>query len=372
MAPSVLMVTDSPIWTAETEYAVQVARAERSLGWDVTLAAPSGSAALDAAGQEFNVARLPGPNPSRSPSDFLADVRFLSALASKKEFDVVHSSRSAPHACCALATGRRAPLVHLRGGAGKPHESAANRLLYRSMTAAVIVSSRRIATWLTTGLSLPAERVHRLLAPVDVNRFSGVSGAPGLRHGLGVSADAPLIVNVARLSLVKGQHVLVRAMARVVEKHQNAVLVLVGEPWSGEPAGVLGLAEELGIRSSVVAAGRMDDIPSVLSEAAVCVSSSVGSEENSRAVSEYMAAGRPVVASDVGVIPELVEDGATGLLVRPGDAEGLASALLEMLESPESAARMASAASRFARRTLSQESFVEGVRSVLEIAGGRN
>lgn len=371
MARRVLVVTDSMIWTAETEYAVEVARAERALGWDVTLAAPSGSAALDAVGQELSVARLPGPNPSRSPSDFLADVRFLSALASERKFDVVHSSRSAPHTCCALALGRRAPLVHLRGGAQKPHGSAANRFLYRRMTEAVIVSSRRIATWLTAGLSLPSERVHHLLAPVDVNKFACAAGAPGLRLALGVAPDAPLIVNVARLSPVKGQHVLVKAMARVVEKRKNAVLVLVGEPWSGEPAGVLGLAEELGIRPSVVAAGKRDDIPSVLSEAAVCVSSSIGSEENSRAVSEYMAAGRPVVAASVGVIPELVEDGVTGLLARPGDAEGLASALLEMLESPESAARMASAASRFARRTLSQESFVEGVRRVLETTGGR-
>jgi len=372
MSRKVLVVTDSMIWTAEMEYAVEVARAEQALGWDVTLAAPSGSAALDATGRGLSTVRLPGPAPSRSPSDFLADARFLSALASERGFDVVHSSRSAPHACCAFSLGRRAPLVHLRGGTQKPHEGVANRFLYRNMTAAVIVSSQRIATWLTAGLSLPSERVHRLLAPVDVSRFDRASGAPDLRLALGVAPDAPLIVNVARLWPVKGQHVLVKAMARVVETRRNAVLVLVGEPWSGEPAGVLGLAEGLGIGPSVVAVGRRDDIPSVLAEAAVCVSSSTGSEENSRAVSEYMAARRPVVATSVGVVPELIEDGVTGLLARPGDAEGLASALLEMLESPGRAARMASAAGRFARSTLSQESFVEGVSRVLETTGGRN
>ena len=372
MVRRVLIVTDSKIWTAEAEYAVEVARAERALGIDVTFVAPGGSAVLDSVGSEPGAVRLPGPDPSRSPSDFLADVRFLSALVSRNGFDVVHSSRSAPHACCALAVGSRVPLVHLRGGAQRPHGGPANRFLYNRMTKATIVSSRRIEEWLTEGLSVPEERVHRLFAPVDVSAFGGAAEFPGLRADLGLAGDAPLIVNVARLSPVKGQHVLVRAMARVVRSHPEAVLVLVGEPWSGEPAGVLGLAEELGISSSVCATGRRNDIPSVLLEAAVCVCSSTGSEENSRAVSEYMASGRPVVATGVGVIPELIEDGVTGLLVPPDDADGLASALVRILESPEHASRMASGARSFAERALSRESFVEGLNRILETAGGRS
>ncbi len=365
-----LVVTDSKVWTAETEYAVEVARAEKALGWDVTLAVSRGSAVLEVVQGELDLAELPGPDPGRSPADLLADVRFLSGLTTERSYDVVHSSRSAPHVACALSVGGRAPLVHLRGGAQKPRSNAANRFLYGRVTDAVIVSSRRIVDWLTVGLSVPDERVHRLLAPVDVDRFVGASRDPELRRALGVGENAHLVVNVARLAPIKGQHVLVEAMARVVAKHPDAVLVLVGEPWSGEPAGVLGLAEELGIRRSVVPTDRRDDVPSILAEAAVCVSSSLGSEENSRAVSEYMAAGRPVVATRVGVLPELIHDDLTGLLVQPGDVEGLASAVLEMVDAPERASRMASEAASFARDNLSQTSFVEGVGRVLESVGG--
>ena len=74
-----LVVTDSLIWTAETEYALSVARAESDSAWDVTLAAPRESAACEAAGADIRSLELPGRDPGRSPSDLLADIRFLSS-----------------------------------------------------------------------------------------------------------------------------------------------------------------------------------------------------------------------------------------------------------------------------------------------------
>ncbi len=368
---SSLFVSDSRIWTAETEYAVSVAAAESRLGWDVAFVAPAGSAAAGRVRDWASLEELPGAEPGRSPSDFIACARFLSGLTAERRFGLVHSSGSVSHLLAALSTGRRAPLVHLRGGAQRPRRSAANRFLYGSMTASVIVSSERIRGWVVEGLGVPPANVHRVLAPVDVTAFADAGRKPGLRRELCVAEDAPLIVDVARLAPIKGQRVLVEAMPAVLRQRPDAVLLLVGEAWSGEPEGILGLAGELGVRGSIVVTGRRDDVPAILREADVCVCSSLGSEENSRAVSEYMAAGRPVVATRVGVIPELVEDGLSGLLVGPGDLEGLADGVVRMLSDAGFAAETGARAREFACSELSRDAFAAKIAAAVPFDGRR-
>lgn len=364
---SSLVVTDSRIWTAETEYAVAVAAAEARMGAKVALAAPEGSAVAERDLGAVEFVPLPGQEPSRSPADFVASARAVAAVV-RRGCDVVHSSRPTAHLMAAAAVGRRVPLVHLRGSASRPSGSAANRFLYRRVTDAVVVSSGRVRDWVVDVLGVPPSHVRRLFSPVDTRRFTDVPPAD-LVSELGLAEGARIVTNVARLAPVKGHYVLLEAMARVVSDDPAAALVLVGEPWSGEPEGLKRRACELGIDSSVFFAGRRDDVPSILAASSVCVTSSVGSEENSRAVSEYMAAARPVVATDVGVIPELVRDGETGLVVKPNDADALAGAILALLADRESADRMGSRGRQVAGTEFSQEAFVEGLESVLTAAG---
>jgi glycosyltransferase involved in cell wall biosynthesis len=366
-----LVITDARIWTAESEYAAAVAAAEARAGFDVAVAAPAGSDILEAVDGYAEAIALPGGEPSRSPADLLADVRFLSGLAGRSRFDVVHTSRSAAHLAGALAVGRRSPLVHLRGGASAPKRHAANRYLYRRLTSAVVASSSRVAKWVVDGLRVPAHRVHTILAPVDVSAFRPTAPDPSLLAELGVGDRRPVVVNVARLAPVKGHAVLLEAFARVAARWPAAVLVLVGEPWSGQPEGLRRLASDLGIQGAVVFAGRRSDVPRFLGIADVCVSSSVGSEANSRAVSEYMASGRPVVATRVGVIPDLVDDGRTGVLVDPGDPRGLADGIARILSDPEGARAMGVRAREWAAGELSPGAFGDRLKGVLESVGGR-
>jgi glycosyltransferase involved in cell wall biosynthesis len=372
-----LIVTDSRIWTAESEYAVAVADAEAALGIEVTVATPAGSAEAvsgrrrpDGRGSDAEAGlrymELPGADARRSLSDLFADVRFLSALTRAHRFDVVHSSGSAAHLSVALAVGRRAPLLHLRGVSRAPRTNAGNRLLYRRLTDAVIVPSARIRTWVVDALRVPPDRVHRILLPVTDDRFVEQPADGSLRRELGIRARVPVIVNVARLAPVKGHDVLLTAMVDVVRSFPDARLVLVGEPWSGQPERLRELARDLGIEEAVVFAGRRDDVPRFLAEADVCVCSSRGSEENSRAVSEYLAAGRPVVATTVGVIPELIRDGSSGLLVAPDDPAGLSRAIVSVLGDGDRATRMGDEARRTARERLSVDAFGELLSAALD------
>ncbi len=364
-----LVVTDSMIWNAETEYALAVAGAEAAMGFEVSLAAPGGSVALAKAPTGVATHVLPGASLSRSPADLLAACRWISSRTLDSPGAIVHSSRSSAHVAVALARSGSTKLVHLRGGAVPPSAGALNRYLYRRRTDAVIASSGRIESWVRERLGVREERVFTIYLPIDIERFAAGGDGAGVRREFDIAAGSPLVVNVARLAPIKGHAVLLEAWSRVVGKYPSAVLLLIGEPWSGQPEGLAARAGELGVSSNVRFAGRRDDVPSVLAAADVCVCSSVGSEENSRAVSEYMAAGRPVVATNVGVIPELVVDGGTGLLVEPVDVGALAEGLAQLLDDPDRAAKMGASGAVRARELLSREAFASGLAGVLAAVG---
>ena len=364
-----LIVTDSLVWTAETEYAVTVADAESGMGASVTFAAPAGSPARGRLGEGVEFLALPGASPSSSIADFVADARLLSGLVLRGGYDVVHSSRPTAHVLAALACGARVPLVHLRGSASAPSRHAGNRFLYRRATAAVVTSSSGVRRWVEERLGVPAERVHRLLAPVAPSWFEPAARRSDIVDELGLPRDVPIVLNVARLAPVKGHGVLLDAIARVVAAGTDVVLLLVGEPWSGQPEGLRDRARRLGIENTVFFAGRREDVRELVDASAVCVTSSIGSEENSRAVAEYMAAGRPVVASGVGVIPELVVDGETGFVVPPGDPSRMSGAIQRLLDDNGLARRMGEAGREVARSLLSPDAFVRGLESALRSAG---
>ncbi|MFH1690532.1 MAG: glycosyltransferase family 4 protein [Candidatus Eisenbacteria bacterium] len=364
-----LIVTDSLVWTAETEYAVTVAGAESGMGAGVTFAAPAESPVSGRLGEGVEFLELPGASPSSSIADFVADARFLSGLVRRGGYDVVHSSRPTAHILTTLACGGRVPLVHLRGSASAPSGHAANRLLYGAATAVVIASSSRVKNWVEERLGVPADRVHRLLAPVAPSWFEQPSRPGDAVDKLGLPPGAPIVLNVARLAPIKGHGVLLEAMARVVAAGTDAVLLLVGEPWSGQPEGLKSQALRLGIQDRVFFAGRREDVRELVGASAVCVTSSIGSEENSRAVGEYMAAARPVVATNVGVIPELVVDGETGFVVPPSDPARMSDAILRLLEDGALARRMGAGGREVAKSLLSPDAFVRGLEGALQNAG---
>jgi len=179
-----------------------------------------------------------------------------------------------------------------------------------------------------------------------------------------VSVDGTIIA-VGALYAVKGFVHLVRAMKLVVSRWPSARLEIVG---AGPLRKKLALAaREAGVSDRIRFLGTLDqkELLERYHHAQVMVAPSL-SEGLGRVVWEAMAACLPVVASDVGGIPDLVEDGKTGFLVRPGDESALAERMLFLLEHPDQAAEMGAAGRRAVQKIFSTERYVEDYRRLLD------
>jgi glycosyltransferase involved in cell wall biosynthesis len=137
---------------------------------------------------------------------------------------------------------------------------------------------------------------------------------------------------VARLSPEKGHTVLLRAFQKVINRHSQARLVIIGE--GEERERLQHLVADLSIGSFVRFLGLRADVPEVLATCDLFTLPSI-QEGLPIVILEALAAGKAVVASEVGAIPDVIRHGATGMLVPPGNVDALADALCLLIEDEE-------------------------------------
>jgi glycosyltransferase involved in cell wall biosynthesis len=148
---------------------------------------------------------------------------------------------------------------------------------------------------------------------------------------------------VGRICSWKGQHIFLQAVADVHREYPNAEFVIIGAALFGEDAyeaELHHLSRQLAIENVVEFAGFRKDIDAAISELDILVHASTIGEPFGQVIIEGMAAHKPVVATDGGGVPEIVQDGETGLLVPMGDAQAMASAILQLLANPTRAKEM--------------------------------
>jgi glycosyltransferase involved in cell wall biosynthesis len=209
--------------------------------------------------------------------------------------------------------------------------SADDRDLIRRLTPRidhVIAVSRSIVRKLEDEGRLTAP-VSLIYNGVDLERYDHQEACCTLREEYGMPDDAEIAGVIARLEPEKGHPTLIDAWPQVLAAVPKARLLIVGEGSRREA-----LEEQvatLGLEGFVIFTGRRDDVPAVTAALDVAVLPSYR-EAQGLSILEAMALSRPVVASNVGGIPEMVEDGRTGLLVPPHDSGALAAAVTRLLQ----------------------------------------
>lgn len=312
-------------------------------GHEVTLWAPRVRGADNRLDARYDLRRYARPSSKRF--GVRQTLPRLLVHAWRRGLDVLHCHGAYPEGYIGAALKRMAgvPLVIRPHGADVlPGEWIARDARLRArMQAALLAADAVVAQGAflageARGLGVPAARlkvIHngvRLSAPVPL-------------------PDAPDLLAVGSLSQKKGLDVLLRALPQVVREAPAVRLVLAGEGPEAERlralAGELGLAGQVRFAGMVTGPAKAD-----LFAAARIVVVPSRREPFSNALLEAMAAGRAVVATAVGGSQEVVEDGRSGLLVPPEDADALAAALIGLLRAPERTAALAQAARRRAEQ----------------------
>lgn len=222
----------------------------------------------------------------------------------------------------------------------------------------VVTVNEQLAGWARTKLKVPASRVwhvpNGVAEPINGHAVE-LPGVPGKR-----------IVCVANLRPEKDHPTLIEAMIQVVKVEPHASLLLVGsEANEDQRLRVRQLVERHGLGRQVFLLGSRNDVSSILRACDVGVLSSV-SEGMPLALLEYGMAGLPAVATRVGQVPDMLDQGQAGVLVSPGKPAELGRALADLLRSHERRERLGQALRQRVRERYGEGAFVDRVMNIYE------
>jgi glycosyltransferase involved in cell wall biosynthesis len=189
--------------------------------------------------------------------------------------------------------------------------------------------------------NLPSEKIEVIYNGIDFSGYQEALKDKSLRVELGIVDGTPMVGLIANFNFeIKGHVYFLGAAKKILEKVLNVKFVLVGDgplrPRYEE------VAQELNLNNNVYFLGKRADVPTIISNLDVSVLSSTN-EGFSNVILESLAAGKPVVATNVGGSGEMVTDGVTGYLVPPADSQSMANAIINLLRNPDKAMAMGSA-----------------------------
>jgi L-malate glycosyltransferase len=296
---------------------------------------------------------------------FIRLLRFIR----REKFDVVHSHDlwanlvavpAAKFAGAPVVFSSQRDLAHLYWYT--PFRKKIIGRIHRWSTA-VIVNSSAVSNLVQKEFHVPARRVCVVRNGVAFERFASLR-ANRRKLFPGVDQNTKLIVTVANMhTAVKGHYELIEAARRLKSTYPDAKFVLVGD--GAERSNLEESSRAFGVQDSVLFLGRRTDIPELLACCDVFVLPS-HAEGLPNSLLEAMATGLPVLATPVGGVPEVIENGVNGLLVPPRDPTSLADALLRILRDPEFATRLAVGGREGARSQFSFDRAVSELESIYE------
>ena len=342
--------------------------------WQSHVASPEG--ALAKAAQQFGIPHhsVALPRLKRSlkvGANWLKSARTLATIAENIGATVLvaNTVRAAFYAAVAAKLCKRPFLWHMRDfwlSESKPRYPRLDYSLKKLLCnrAACVVANSH-----ATAAQLPCANVTVVHNGIDFARFATAGDDIAFREAHNIPQNAPLVGIVGRLRPWKGQHRFVEMAASVLVPHPNTHFVIVGgslfESDNGYTNVIRQTVQQQSLSEKVHFTGHLDDVRHALEAMDIFVHS--GDPEPFGLVNaEAMAAGLPVVAFAHGALPEIVQDGKTGLLVPPFQVPALAQAVNSLLTAPARATELGYAGQNRVQKLFSIQQTAENFSSVLQ------
>ena len=308
-----------------------------------------------------------------APSKDLHALWQLDRLMARERFDIVHTHNSKAGFLGRLAVrlNRGPVLIHtVHGFAFHDEESLLCRrmfVLLERMAARwchqMIVIFQPMMDWAEQENIASREQLVKIYSGIQVEEFRDQPASPELRQKFGIQPDQTVMGLVSKLWKGKGHEVLIEAVSLLVERGFQIKLLIVGEETL--ELELKKKVQQQGLQDVVVFTGFWSNVPEITAILDIFVLPSFY-EGMGRVVLEAMAAGKPVVASGVGGLTELVKDEVTGYLVPAGDVEALAERLEKLISDPDLRRRMGEQGARHVQMKHSSTTMVEMIHQVYQ------
>jgi len=299
-------------------------------------------------------------------TDDEAAIRELAGYLRRYEIDLVHAHMFRAEVIgirAAVAAGTPVMLATVHSSRVRSPEDVAELATLSQQVDRLIVPSRAIAD----KIRWEGRRTPYSVIPngVDLSRFALPAPPCTLRDEFSIPCEEALVGVVARLEPEKGHRFLIEAFPGVLERAPRTWLAIVGEGSLADELRVQGAALGSPARDRIIFTGRRDDISALTADLDIAVLPSLR-EAQGISILEAMARRKPVVASAVGGIPEVLTDGVDGILVPPGDSEALAEAIGRVAKSPSLREQIGEAGYRTVVQRFSIDAMVRRVQEVYD------
>ncbi len=270
----------------------------------------------------------------KSPLAIFQSVKALTRIVRMEGIDVIHARSRVPALIAYLVSRTtQVPLVTTCHGFYSKHPLSS----VMGWGKLVIVASHIIGKRMRDDFGVSHQKIRLIPRGVNLDEFKYDPPSDGKPRDI-------VIGMVGRLTPIKGHGLFLKAMARVVRVFPNIKIQIIGDaPKAQYKEELMTLTRNLGLSHAVQFLGTRYDIPELLSKFTVLVAPSVGEEAFGRVVIEAGACGVPVVATRMGGLVDIIEDGKNGFLVPTDDPRILAEAVQRLLKEPELAKTMAAA-----------------------------
>jgi glycosyltransferase involved in cell wall biosynthesis len=276
---------------------------------------------------------------------FLISVPAWALFLRHQRIDLVHANNSVTRCHDLMLGALLAGVPTVTHERGINTQFAALSRFLAPRLAAILCISEAVRANLTSH-RVGGDNLHVIYNGLDAARIVPRRETSAVRRAFDVGPDSPVLVMIGNIKRWKGQDVVVRALREVVTRQPHAVCLFVGQaaeadrPFQQE---LDALVRELSLSSHVRFIGYQEQIADVLNVADVAIHASSAPEPFGRVLLEAMALGKPVVGARAGAVPEIVDEGVTGLTFEPGNWRELSQAILALLADRSRAARMGSA-----------------------------
>ena len=310
---------------------------------------------------DFRIEALPL---SMRRGDFFKNLNWLADFFRQEKIDVVntHSSRDSWLAGFASRKAEVPLVIKTRHISARVSRGWLTRFAYQKLHDFIITTSRGIVEDMVRFNSFDPQCIAAVPTGIDLKRFDVSAPGAHLREEMGLPKESKLIGMVSVLRSWKGHPDFLTAARAVKERIPSAFFVVVGEGPRRMQIEEQLLSDNL--EDYVFLTGHRDEIPQILKDLDVFVLPSYANEGVPQALLQAMAVGRPVVASRVGGIPEVVGHGVQGFLCDPQNPKALADSIIRMIENPAEAQRMAQAAREHVVANYSLESMVHRLEEI--------